>query len=378
MDQLRNPQLGEMSTDDLNQRYCDTHCLYFGEPKYIYGFVADGGKILIDIGDINTGTVLVKQDRVPFRWEGLNVARPYAGWYMFNKGDTQIPFHLSYPVKRQYKRGLQAKNTNLLIPSLRAPSGGCYFHAALTAPEPVFTPITDDTFRAERTVIPRPDRLLLWDGLWSFFFKTRNVAQINLKDNKLFILQPGFEQELFEVGRSGILDNLQVVEALPPEPKKAPKAVGDRLREILNEHGVRALDAEDRWHEVDEPEDEHEEDVFTFSHDEDVRMAIPRLRTLAAGPMIGRAIRREERPARFLPIARVEWNDYPLGGHGFGTIWLRETLEGDIADWRLRHSILWSWEYKSPIGNWLFHLFTRNDVEPGDERHAYILTESFR
>lgn len=246
MDRILNPLLGQLTVEDLNQRYSESFCMYKGKPAYVHGFVSNGVSIGITFADIQTGMKIPEQETEQFAWPDLNVARPYAGWYFAQWSGKDFPFHLSYPVKRQYKRGLSPRNVHIMSPFGRPPSHGTFFNAALL--DSNFAPsfITNDVLEEGRSCIPRRDRALLHQkGTFSFWYGQECVAEVKPKDNALIIYVPGFEQELYEVSHSSILNSLKV-EAAPP-PKQSGylddklKAAIEQLRGLEPEGMPRAL-----------------------------------------------------------------------------------------------------------------------------------------
>lgn len=203
---LRNPLLRDMNVEDLNQRYADSYCQYKGEPAYIYGFMHGDGGVVIEHAPINIGKSDVKRVQEPFQWDWLNIARPRSGWYVYMGAKAATHFHLAYPNKRQFKRGLCQRNIHLTTPINLAPTQGAYFHAALSDSCPIEI-ISDDVFDEQRSVIARRDRALLYyKGRWYFYVAHCHAATIAA--GRLLWNYPEFKQELAEVNHSSYLKGL--------------------------------------------------------------------------------------------------------------------------------------------------------------------------
>jgi hypothetical protein len=113
---------------------------------------------------------------------------------------------MSYPVKRQYKRGMGVRNTTIHAPYGKFPAIGLYYHALLTDAEN-YTRITDATFGESRSVIPRRDRGLFYTpgGIWDFWYRNQCVARVIPADGTIQFTNLKFKQELFEVSHSALL-----------------------------------------------------------------------------------------------------------------------------------------------------------------------------
>lgn len=225
MEELRNPLLGHLNLDDLNQRYSDTYCLYFGKPRYVHQFCWHDDVVNIEMAPINLGKGAALAYREPFRWEGLNVARPQAGWYFGDPAKGEYPFHLSYPVKKQYKRGITNRNVIINSPYGKVPFTGMYYQSLLTS-EDNYTHITDGLFETRRSVIPRRDRALLYrDKQWYFWYRNQQVARIDPEKQAVYFRNFDFLQELMEVGRASSLPSWKLaLEEEVPAMKDDAKA----------------------------------------------------------------------------------------------------------------------------------------------------------
>ena len=235
MQVLLNPQLREMSSDDLNQRYADSYCVYRGEPRYIEHFGNDGGDMYI------TSVALTKDKPEPelFRWDLLNVARPRSGWYLAEEKGVKVPLFLSYPIRRQWKRGLTLRNTSLHAPWRQLARTADYFQTILSAPDVVNTKVTNEDLEGNRTVIPRPDSLMFAKkpGKFQFMLRRAAIAEIDLVNKKLIFQYKGFEQELNEVCNSSLLSALAVTyderEQKLYKPKRIPEIDMNQIQRMV-------------------------------------------------------------------------------------------------------------------------------------------------
>lgn len=325
MEELRNPLLGTLNTDDLNQRYSDSYCLYFGEPKYIHGFSWDGDDLCIEHAPINIGQRVCVATRKPFRWDGLNVARPQAGWYFGDFTKNLSPFHMSYPVKKQYKRGLSTRNVTILSPQGRVPFTGLYYYSLLLSPDN-YTSITDDLFDTQGSVIPRRDRALLFNGKdgWDFWYRNQAVATIMPKQGLINFTNLGFTQELFEVSRSPMLAAFKrelVEEKKKPIFRDVPKP----------EEEFVDGDADDLEGAIQAIRRDH--DPLWFIEDENSKnWVVERLLSSTEASIFS-----DEHggvPPNVRKIAHVSWSGWK-GIHGGGQVFLHYSGAKDIERWIL-------------------------------------------
>lgn len=214
MDNLVNPQLKGMAVEDLAQRYSESYVLYDNKPVYIYRFHGDRKTPMFDIGGIAGSPDTGGGERTEaFDWTKLNVARPNAGWFPVLRQKDIWPVFVSYPVRKQYKRGLCPRNTIFRTMEGWKPNAGLLLHALLTAPPIVNSRVNDHYFESgQRSVILRPDRAIwrLKDGTYEFYFRAKKVATINFNENALNFHIKNMEQELFEVVDSPKLLGLKV------------------------------------------------------------------------------------------------------------------------------------------------------------------------
>lgn len=257
MEHLINPMLEKMSADDLNQRYAESYVIYKGIPKYIYSFAGHIGKIVATIGNISTSDQPEpEQVNEVFKWDQLNVARPRAGWYVRKDGKGHATgIHLSYPPKRQWKRGLCQRNTLIKQEGFGVRSNGDLFDTILREHGWVGHPqkIADEHLEKGESVVLRPDRLLLFNGgEHQFFFRRTMLARIIPKDKALLFYQKGFEQELSEVSASKLLGSLKVDYIEPKVAIKPPRMVKvDGLWRVVDDLVPRAPERDDAPEEIE-------------------------------------------------------------------------------------------------------------------------------
>lgn len=226
-----------MRVEDLAQRYQDTFIDYKGQPSYVreFGMGVGGEKTFIKYTQYSpTGAVLNDATYEPFEADALNTARPRSGWYVLP--EEKVCF-LSYPMKRQWKRGLCERNTNIQqVKGARL--GVCsLFGGILSYPDVVDQKITKEILEGNKTVILRPDRVLIRhdEGEFSFWVRQKKVAKFILEDAEIRLYEPDFFQELQEVCQGPLLKFFSIKrEKLdkPPAGKlyKANKVLDDIMR----------------------------------------------------------------------------------------------------------------------------------------------------
>ena len=236
---LVNPQLGNMTSDDLGQRYAETHVIYRGNPVYVYGFMGDRGDVAIEYGAINTNMERdeeLKHKVEAFVWQEFDVARPASGWYIYNdpREKREIPFLLSYPIKRQWKRGISNRNTQCYYPFFEASRYGCAAKTALLGREE-HRHLNKEMLSAQRSFILRGNLLLAaglqnGDDIPRLYFRNRLVASFK-PEGICAIHDKRYEQEVRELFDATLRHSLTMTAETPqtikqPQAKPAGRGVG--------------------------------------------------------------------------------------------------------------------------------------------------------
>lgn len=127
-------ELGEMSIEDLNQRYQETVMRYNGDWVWCLGFVhgATANQHVMLYRDQEEN-----QQTTQFKWDAVNTERLPSRFYWTSP--KRVGF-LSYLTQRQWKRGFSRGNTRLYNPAIGVSFNhltGKAFEAQLTTPVPI-------------------------------------------------------------------------------------------------------------------------------------------------------------------------------------------------------------------------------------------------
>lgn len=103
---LANPILGELTLDDLNQRYRGTLVFYNSELRYCHGFDRVEGKHVVYLG-----TPISDYQGVFFDWKLLDTSRIPPSWVPYT---DNIPAFFWYTDDRQFSRGYNARSNVIM------------------------------------------------------------------------------------------------------------------------------------------------------------------------------------------------------------------------------------------------------------------------
>lgn len=112
---LVNPELSQMTGDDLNQRYSNTFVQYDGRLVWIDLFDGEGKRFLYQD---HSGMKYHEK----FEYTKLNIERPGTGWLAYEEENMSYPFYLAYRNDRQWKRGTCDANMYVFSPTYNDPS----------------------------------------------------------------------------------------------------------------------------------------------------------------------------------------------------------------------------------------------------------------
>jgi hypothetical protein len=183
---LINPELADMTREDLNQRYAHSFVLYKGVPSFIYEFFAPG---IFIYKPRNSGEYIQEE----FDYKLLNVARPPSQWYCA-KGAF---FYLSYILAKQWVRGLKPENIHLFFPNRnqQAKVGTCLIET--------LNPIETITKQYTKLTDPNATEVLMTPR-WFFktpwiYFRAVPVAFVEVEDKFIYVRKESIIQDLREV-----------------------------------------------------------------------------------------------------------------------------------------------------------------------------------
>jgi hypothetical protein len=212
-----------MNDKDLDQRYGQSYALYNGKVVWIRAF-SSPYILLTD----NQGKEYIEA----FKFELLDTARPRSRWVVYNRGKLGMRYsaHISYPPKRQYRRGLCSENIICKFVD-RSFNGFSLFEALFTQGfEP---PNTTRLALGEEGIFK--DQILVRKeanapGTFHVYFRTRQIASYCIPLKHCILFYPRFKQELEEavVGIAEYEFKLQPAKMQAPDLMRYPPL---RMRE---------------------------------------------------------------------------------------------------------------------------------------------------
>jgi hypothetical protein len=183
---MQNEVLFGMSDNDLRQRYKGTYISYGGIVSYVRDFM-DG---LIYYKTANGDDKSAK-----FDWKLVDTSRPRGKWYT-PRNALKYAAYLSYPLRKQFHRGLCGENTVIFFPDQTTTGFNLWSNFLCYGSDPIQnTPIaiTKGGIFKDHILLtpPHEDKVKL-------FMRQQFIGHADLDKQELSLYYPRFQQEIYE------------------------------------------------------------------------------------------------------------------------------------------------------------------------------------